>query len=202
MDNEELINQFQQMSADLKAYGENMPYFMVRNIYAWNILMRDCTEHRVIEIYDDICEITELLIGHLSEMSELELYCLSHLEYKQDWSWSKIPNEHDMAVEEIVDLVKQAKLSDYPNLEKNIKSLPEENHNRRSFPHAIMHVIKLHSWYFKILWGENQDIIDKKRPQEILMSLDEKYHYRAVVSALISFHQGKIGWMDSAGGRQ
>ena len=56
--------------------------------------------------------------------------------------------------------------------------------------------------YFAYVWCENKDILDKERPEEIFLRLRDECNWRmrTVVFVLLTFRDGVIGYMDTAGG--
>lgn len=196
VDDSEVAKRFRKISSDPRASGGTMPYFIVKYSDRWSPLVRECNHRRIIEVYDEIIESTDRLVSELFAMDEVELYCLCSLE--NELSGQRGGN---MSLDEALKTAQQANISDFPGLEEDINRLPEENINRRRFPTAIMHALMDHALYFKNLWGENQETLDMKRPQEILLRLGEKYQYRAVFTALATFSSGEIVTVDSPGGK-
>ena len=64
----------------------------------------------------------------------------------------------------------------------------------------VTHILNDHAIYFKHLWCENQDSLELERPLEILSTLYEKYETRAIFSALLTFQNGEVAYLDSPGG--
>ena len=64
----------------------------------------------------------------------------------------------------------------------------------------VTHILNDHAIYFKHLWCENQDSLELERPLEILSTLFEKYQTRAIFSALLTFKNGEVAYLDSPGG--
>ena len=64
----------------------------------------------------------------------------------------------------------------------------------------VTHILNDHAIYFKHLWCENQDSLEFERPLEILSTLFEKYQTRAIFSALLTFKNGEVAYLDSPGG--
>ena len=67
---------------------------------------------------------------------------------------------------------------------------------------SLKQIIDELAMYFTYVWCENKEILDKERPEEIFLRLQNEgaWGMRAVVFVLITFETGEIGYMDTAGG--
>ena len=86
--------------------------------------------------------------------------------------------------------------------EEDLDSISSLDNNPLRIPDSVRvtHILNDHAIYFKHLWCENQDSLEFERPLEILSTLFEKYQTRAIFSALLTFKNGEVAYLDSPGG--
>lgn len=67
---------------------------------------------------------------------------------------------------------------------------------------SLKRPIDVIAMYFAYVWCENKDTLDKERPEEVFLRLRDKCNWRmrTVVFVLLTFRDGAIGYMDTAGG--
>ena len=182
-----IVEQYHNMAAKLRVCGEATPHFLIINSLEWCDIITNCIKYRIIELYDDMCDLSELIFTHLDLIEPLTLCKLSKIHFhfgNYDEFGNPRMGSSEMAIKfknmtlsEIVEYVNHIEISE----DYLMPYCPSIN---------ILNVIEAHAAYFRRLWFENQKLLDGKRPAEIMENLNYPTN-SLVFSAMMTLYTGE-----------